>query len=132
MILVGTVERLDEHFYRSTHLKTELVSDFLLMRGTFGQHGFERLIVGDVKEALRRVTDSGMPAESLALPTTDGRTTRQSRSSLHVVHRPASSVRHSSRDPAAPRWHGAVPSCACRRRLPMLPWDRFFEGLPGG
>ena len=54
MILVGAVERMDQHFNGPPNLITELVSDFLLVGSTLGEQGFEGLIVGDVEEAAGR------------------------------------------------------------------------------
>jgi len=53
-VLIGSVERMDQHFNRPPHLIAELVGDFLLIGSTPGEQGFERLIVGDVEEPAGR------------------------------------------------------------------------------
>ena len=53
-VLIGPVERMNQHFDRPPHLIAKLVGDFLLVRRTLGEQGFQRLIVGDVEEATGR------------------------------------------------------------------------------
>ena len=52
MVLVGLVERMDQHLDRPAHLIAKLVGDLLLVRGALGQQRFERLVLGDAEEAL--------------------------------------------------------------------------------
>ena len=50
LVLVGPVERLDEHLDGLADLIAKLVGDFLLVRGALGEHRFQRLVVGHAEE----------------------------------------------------------------------------------
>ena len=52
IIFIDTVEGLHEHLNRLTHLVAELVGDLLLVRAALGEHGFERISVGNAIEAI--------------------------------------------------------------------------------
>jgi hypothetical protein len=49
-VLIGPIQRMNEHFDRSPHLVAKLVCDFLLVRGAFGEQRFESLVVGHIEE----------------------------------------------------------------------------------
>ena len=62
MILIGLVERLDQHLDRPPHLIAKLVGDFLLVGRTLGEQGFDRLVVGHAEEPSHRQQACGRPA----------------------------------------------------------------------
>ena len=54
VILIGLVERLDQHLNRPSYLIAKLVGNFLLIGSTLGQQSFNGLVVRNAKESGQR------------------------------------------------------------------------------